>query len=80
MLRCPLHHVEDLQDEIERDVLVEQVAHRIDEDHARLPPMQRQIEHVRMERELKAVTVVGLAHGAEPLRHALGVAVLGSPG
>ena len=39
-----------------------------------LPP-QRQIEHLRLERELEAVHVVGLPHRLQPPRHALGVAV-----
>ena len=34
----PLHRVEDAVNEYRRDLLVEEVAHRVDEDHARTPP------------------------------------------
>jgi hypothetical protein len=41
------HHREDLLDELERDLRVEKVAHRVDEDHSRPPPAQRLLEPVR---------------------------------
>jgi hypothetical protein len=41
MLRSATHHVEHALDVFERDVLVKQVAHRVDEDGLRLSPPQR---------------------------------------
>ena len=61
---------------VERHVLVEQVAHRVDEDRLRLLPLERQVEHLRLERELEAVRVVRLPHRLQALGHPLGVAVL----
>ncbi len=71
-----VHDVEDALDVLERHVLVEEVAHRVDEDCLRLLPSQRELEHVRLQRQLEAVAVVRLTHRLQSLRHALGVAVL----
>jgi hypothetical protein len=40
------HDVEHLPDELERNVLVEEVAHGVDEDHPRLGPGEGQRQHV----------------------------------
>ena len=74
-VRAP-HHVEHALDVRERHILVEQVAHRVHEDRLRLLPLERQLQHLRLQRELEAVPVVRLPHRLQPLRHALGVAVL----
>ena len=43
------HDVEDALDELERHDLVEEVAHRVDEDHPRASPPQRLLETARRE-------------------------------
>jgi hypothetical protein len=47
MLRAGGHHAEHCRDLIVCESFVKQVRHRVDEDPARLPPPQRQIQFVR---------------------------------
>jgi len=69
------HDLEHLADEVLGHILVEEVAHGIYEDVARLFQVQRIVEHVGMTGHREAVAVVGLAHGLQPRGHALRVAV-----
>ena len=70
-----LHHLEDARDVVERDALVEEVAHRVDEDHPRLAPRERQLQPLGPEAQVEALLVGVTGHAAEPLRERLGVAV-----
>ena len=71
-----LHGVEDAVDEIGRDLLVEQVAHRIDEDPPRPFPRKRLGQPLRAPREVESVLEGMAGRAAKPLREALGVAVV----
>ena len=57
------------------NVLVEEVAHRVDEDHPRPPPAERLLEPLGPEPEVEALLVGVARHAAEPLGERLGVAV-----
>ena len=56
------HDVENLLYVLERHIFVEQVAHRVHENSLRLFPPQRQLEHVRLQRQPEPVAIVPLAH------------------
>lgn len=65
------HHLEDLLQKVERHFLVEEVAHGVDKDQARLSPPARLIQALRVQGELKSMReVIGKA-----LRDALSVAM-----
>jgi hypothetical protein len=49
------HHVEHALDVRIRDADVKEVAHRVHEDRLRLLPRERELEHLRLEREREAV-------------------------
>jgi hypothetical protein len=55
---------------------VRSFAHGVDEDPLRRLPVQGQLQHVRLDRQLEPVAVVRLAHRLEAVRHFLCVAVL----
>ncbi|MNC98757.1 hypothetical protein D3C83_168160 [compost metagenome] len=57
------HHVEDALDVRRRDVFVEKIAHRVDEDKARSLPAFGHAEKVRMKRDGEPVTVAIASHG-----------------
>jgi hypothetical protein len=57
-------------------IFVEEIAHRVDEDHLRLLPLKRKVENVWVESETEAVPIVRLTHRFKPLRHSFGIAVL----
>lgn len=59
------HHREDLLDELDRDLRMKEVAHRINEDHPRSPPPQRLLKTARPEPQVKAL-LVGVARHAPP--------------
>ena len=72
----PLHRVEDAPDEGAGNLLVEQIAHRVDEHAARLPPAERLLESLGPEPQVEALLVgVGL-HTPEPLCDPFRVAVV----
>lgn len=86
VLRCPPRDVEHVADELLGDVLVEEVAHAVDEDAPRPPPVEGLLEAVRMHANVGEdagpphrvagrldVAVLG---GPEALGDGLGVAVL----
>jgi len=73
-----VHDVKDFVNVIRRHLLMEQIAHRVDEDNLRLFPFERRFEGLSLNGELETVLVVGLAHGFEARCHALGIAVLAS--
>src|SRR6266404_4198441 len=70
------HCVEDVIDELKGDFLVEEIAHRIDEDHLRFAPPQRLLQPLGTKLEVKAIFEGMSRDPAEPLREALGVAVI----
>jgi hypothetical protein len=49
-------------DEVVWNISMKQVAHRIDEDHPRLPPSSWQINQILMRGQREAVTVALRAH------------------
>jgi len=85
-VRTIAHRREDSLDERKWNVIVKEVAHRIHEHDPRLAPAARNVQQIRMQRHLKAVTVAIAAHGLQALRHPFGVTVsatfadLGAPG
>lgn len=91
MLAVRHHRLAYPVDELERDGLVEKVAHRVDEDDLRAHPLTRNPERFLIEHDLagehrstifvpagdSAVLRVALVlHVLEPERHGSGVAVL----
>src|SRR6266536_3796544 len=76
VLRTLAHDRERALDEFERDLVLEKVAHRIDEDHARLRPSLRGIEKICMKRRRETRGVTRAPHRVQSFRHALRVAVL----
>ena len=72
----PIHYVKYAGYELERNILVEEVAHAVDEDGLRLFPGHGQFEGVLVQGQLEGIPVVGGAHGLQPFRHAFGIAVL----
>ncbi|GIV51987.1 MAG: hypothetical protein KatS3mg038_2508 [Candidatus Kapaibacterium sp.] len=76
VLRAIVHCGKNALNEVQGYKLVEQVAHRVDEDPAWLAPAFRQIDQIRMERNLKAVTISVCSHRLQSLGEALGIAML----
>lgn len=75
---CLLHGIEHLVDEGTVDVLVEQVAHRVHEDHPRLLPERGLFQPRRPERQVKSL-LIGVARNAAPaLCKAFSIAVVTS--
>src|ERR1051326_7824639 len=72
------HRVENARDKFLGHLLVEEVAHRIYEDHARLAPMKWLLEARRAKCEIKAVLERMAFGAAEALTEALGIAVIAS--
>ena len=70
-----MHNVKDLRDEIERNIFVKKIAHRIHKNRAGLPPAKRYFESVGMKCYFEAVSVVGASGGLQTQRHAFGIAV-----
>lgn len=70
------HDGKDILDEFQWNSLVKQVAHRIDENHLRFFPGQRETNHMRMDGQVESISIVRLAHRLQAFRHALGIAVL----
>jgi len=75
MLRSRCHYVEYAADVVVGDGLVEQVAHRVDENSSRLVPEKRSGQAFRPEAEIEALLVWMAGHASEPLSERLGVAV-----
>ena len=71
-----VHDIEDAFDVVSRDLFMEEIAHRVDEDALRGLPVKRQFQHLRLQRELKSIPVVGLSHRLQALRKTLGIAML----
>ena len=70
------HGVEDAVDERAGDLLMEQVAHGVDEDHAGPLPGKRLRQPFGAQGEVEAVLEGMARHAAEALGQALGVAVV----
>src|SRR5881409_2530433 len=60
----------------QRNALVEQIAHRVDEDHPRFAPTKRLSELLGNKPQIKTVLEWMLLHPTKPLSKPLGVAVL----
>ena len=76
MLRAILHRSKHPPDELQRHMFVKEVAHRVDEDQSRLAPALRQLDGVRMQCDLEALPIPGIAHGLQAQRQALRVTAL----
>ena len=70
------HDVADASDEIGRDVFVEQVAHRVDEDLPRPFPVQRLLQLLGHESEIEALFKRVSGHTAKALSEDLRIAEL----
>lgn len=71
-----VHDIEDALDVVGRNLFMEKIAHRVDEDSFGALPVEWQFQHLRLQCELKSVPVVGLPHRLQALRKALGIAML----
>ena len=75
VMRCFCDNAKHLLDEGIGHILVEEVAHGVDEDSLWLPPFQRKIQCPFVARDPKAMSVVGLPHGLQAFCHTLGIAI-----
>ena len=64
MLRRVEHRIERARDELERHILMEQIAHRVDEDHSGTLPLQRCRQKILMQRQVEAIAVAIGPHRA----------------
>ena len=70
------HHLDDGFDVIVRHVLMEEVAHRVDEDHLRCRPAERLGELLGHEAQVESLLVRVVRDAPESLGERLGVAML----
>ncbi|CAD5253920.1 hypothetical protein BOSE21B_100047 [Bosea sp. 21B] len=70
------HGVEHFRDETVRHILVEQVGHRVHEDHLRLPPTEWLLQAFGPERQIESVFERVSRHAAKALREPFRVAVI----
>jgi hypothetical protein len=76
--RVPLgfpHDIEDRPDELQRDVFVKQVAHRVDKDHSGLRPTQGLLQSFWATLKIKATLVRVAWDASEALGKGFGVAM-----
>jgi hypothetical protein len=73
-----LHHVRNITDERGGDLLVEQVAHGVDENALPGPPTERLVQLVGHKAKIEALLERMSPHPAESLRKSLGIAMLAS--
>src|SRR5581483_6398225 len=76
MVRAVPHRLEDALDIRKGNVVVEQVAHGVDEDHLRPTPAPRHIEQVRMQGYFKTIAVTVSPHCLKTTGHTFCIAVL----
>ena len=69
------HDLEDTAYKAVRHSLMKQIAHGIDENHARFRPFQWQLQHVEVCPHSKSVTVVALSHRLKAFGHTLRIAI-----
>jgi hypothetical protein len=72
------HDLEDPTQVLDRDVFVEEVAHRVDEDRSGTPPPQRLLETLRPQPKVEALLVWMVRNSSPSLCEGLGVAVRAS--
>lgn len=70
------HDIEDFLDVIVGDFVVEEVAHRVDEDDLGFLPAQWDFEGLGLQRDGKSIAIGRLSHRLQPARHALRIAML----
>src|SRR5262249_11267517 len=75
VLACLSHHREHLLDKLERDLRMEEIAHRVHEDHARPPPAERLLESAWPELKVEALLVRVARNTTPALGKGLGVTV-----
>ena len=73
MLRACAHRRKHALNELEWNLLMEQIAHRVDKNKSRLAPALWQFNQVFVQSELKAIVIPRIAHRLQPKRQALGV-------
>ena len=71
-----LHGFKDFEYEIGGHLLMEEVAHRVDEDGTRLFPFQGKLKPFRPQLEIEPLLKRMTWHSAKPLRERLGVTML----
>ena len=76
---CRFHRVEHAVDEFHRNALVEQIAHRIHEDHARSFPREWLGEAFGTERDIEPTSEWMTGHAAEALGEPFGVTMIAAP-
>jgi len=74
-----LHSVTHARDKLVRDFFMEQITHRVNEDHTRLAPAQRLFETLRTQRQIKAVFKRMASGSTKAFRETLGIAMV-APG
>src|SRR5713226_6750551 len=71
-----LHCREYTLDELVRDLLVKQIAHRVHEDDSRLTQLQRQTQPAGPEHQVESVFVRMSRHAPEAFNEVVGIAVV----
>ena len=78
MPRRRFHRIKYSRDELLRNFLVEEITHRVYEDHARRTPAERLLDPLRPERQVETTFERMSGCPPEPLRETLCVAVVTS--
>ena len=72
------HDIEHLRNVDWRQFSVEEIAHAVHEHAARPLPVQRVLEHVRLQGDLESAPVIVLSHRLQAMCETFGVAELAS--
>src|SRR5579862_1390514 len=75
MPRRSLHHATDFRDVVDRDVVMKEIAHRVDEDALRQAPLERNLELFGHEAKIKSPLERMARDAAKSFRESFGIAM-----
>src|SRR5579871_1062338 len=75
MPRRGLHHAADFRDVVDRDVIMKEIAHRVDENALRQAPLQRNLELLGHQTKIKSLLERMARDAAKSFREGLGIAM-----
>lgn len=76
---CPHHRIEDLADEISRNIVVEQIGHGVHKDTSGALPLEGELESFRPETEIESLLKVMPGYVSESLGKCQSIAMI-TPG